>query len=101
MRRQLALLVPTMSQMGKAVEQGGGHLGIADTVGHSPNSRLLVITEALVEFADEVEQQLAAGAGERQAAELVEHDEDEPGKLGRQRSGLADPGIFLKPVHSR
>ena len=46
-----------------------------------------------------MEQQLAAGAGERQVAELVEHDELEPGELGSQGPDLADPGLLLKPVH--
>jgi hypothetical protein len=37
-----------------------------------------------------VEQQLAAGAGERQVAELVEHNHVEPGELGRQGLGLTE-----------
>jgi len=33
-------------------------------------------------------------------AELVEHDHVEPGELSCQGPGLADPGLFLEPVHS-
>ena len=57
-----------------AIEQGRGHLGIAEhgrpfaegEVGRDDHRG------PLVELADQVEQQLAAGAGERQVAELLE-----------------------------
>ena len=63
--------------MGEAVEQRRGHLGVAEDarpfaegeVGGDDDRGLLV------EPADQVEQQLAAGLGERQVAELVEDDE--------------------------
>ena len=63
--------------MGQAVEQRGGHLGVAEyarpfaegQIGGDDHRGLLV------EAADQVEQQLAAGLGERQIAEFVEHDE--------------------------
>jgi len=49
-------------------------LASPNTLGHSPKARLVVTTmgRALVEPADEMEQQLAAGLGERQVAEFVE-----------------------------
>ena len=63
--------------MGEAVEQRGGHLGVAEDarpfaegeVGGDDDRGLLV------EPADQVEQQLAAGLGEGQIAEFVEDDE--------------------------
>jgi hypothetical protein len=47
--------------MGQAVEQRGRHFGTAETLGHSPKASLVVtMIGALVEAADEVEQELAA-----------------------------------------
>ena len=51
-----------------------------------------------------MEQQLAAGAGERQVAELVEDDDVEAGELRRERAGpfdfaqdmLAEAGFLLR-----
>ncbi len=47
------------------------------TVGHSPKARLVVTIDGglLVEPADQVEEELAAGLGEGQIAEFVEDDE--------------------------
>jgi len=69
--------------VGEAVEQGRGHLGVAEhrwpfaegEVGGDDDRG------ALVEPAHEVEQQLAAGLGEGQMAEFVEDDEVAPGEL--------------------
>ena len=63
--------------VGEAIEERGGHLGVAEhgrpfaegEVGRDDDRGLLV------ETADEVEQELATGLGERQIAELVEDDE--------------------------
>ena len=68
--------------MGEPVEQGGGHLGVAEDgrpfaegeVGGDDDRG------ALVEPAQEVEEELAAGLGERQVSELIEDDEVAPGE---------------------
>ena len=46
-----------------------------------------------------MEEKLAAGAGERQVAEFVEHHEVHTGELGGERAGLADAALLLQPVH--
>jgi len=58
-------------------------LASVNALGHSPNDRLRGDKDrgAIVEAADEVEQQLAAGLGERQIAEFVENDEVRPSQV--------------------
>ncbi len=70
------------------------------TDGHSPKVRLVVtmIRGALVEPADEVEQQLASGLGEGQVAELVEDDEVARGQLIGEPALAAGAGFGLEPV---
>lgn len=88
---------------GKAVEHGGGHLRIAEH-GRPLSERQVRGDDhrgAFVKFADEVEQQLAVGTGERQVTELVEHDDVEPRELGCQGPGLADPGLRVEQVHNK
>ena len=87
--------------MGDAVEQRRSHLGITE------DGRPLAEGEvggdddagALIKLADEVEQQLPAGAGERQITELVEYDQVEPRQLRRQGPAFADPGLLFKACH--
>ena len=63
--------------MGEAIEHGGCHFGGAEhlwpirecEIGGDQQRRVFV------EFADQVEQQLAAGLAERQIAEFVDGDE--------------------------
>ena len=72
-----------LAMVGQTVEQGRGHLGVAEDgrpfaegeVGGDDDRG------ALVEPAHEVEEQLPAGLGEGQVAELVEDDEVAPGEL--------------------
>ena len=63
-----------IAMVGDAVERRSGHLGIAEDGG--PLAERQVGGDdhrgLLVEPADQVEQQLSAGLGERQIAELVE-----------------------------
>ena len=67
----------------EAVEQRGGHLGIAENgrpfaegeIGGDDDRR------ALIEAADQVEQQLTARLRERQIAQFVEDDEVEAGEI--------------------
>ena len=85
--------------VGDAVEECGGHLGVAEHGG--PFAEREVGGDdhrgPLVEFADKMEQQLAARARERQIAEFVEDDEIEPGELGGECAGLANAGLLLEP----
>jgi hypothetical protein len=63
--------------MGQPIQHGGGHLGVAEDlrpigegeVGGDQQRRVLI------ELADQMEQQLAAGLAERQIAEFVDDDE--------------------------
>ena len=91
-KRQLSLPVSTMSQWWvmrsssavvilKSPKQGGP-LAKGQVRGDDDRS-------ALVELADQMEEQLTARAGERQLAELVEHHEVEPGELDGQRASCA------------
>ena len=82
--------------MGQAIEERGGHLGVAEDggllaegeVGRHDDGSLLV------EPADQVEQELAAGLSEGQIAELVEEDE----VLAREIVGHAPlPGRHVLP----
>jgi hypothetical protein len=63
--------------MGEAVEHGGGHLGVAEDLGPISEGEVGGDQQrgVLVELADQVEQQLAAGLAERQIAKLVDDDE--------------------------
>lgn len=75
--------------VGETIEKRGGHLRVAEDsgplsegeVGGDDNRGLLV------EPADQVKEQLAAGLGERQVAEFVERDGREVGRVGRTRRG--------------
>ena len=88
-----------IAKVGNAVEQCSRHLGVAEHGG--PFAEREVGGDdhrgPFVELADEMEQQLAARAGERQIVELVEDDELETGKLGGEHAGLANAGLFLEP----
>ena len=63
--------------VGQAVEQRGGHLGVAEDGGPFAESEVGGDDDrgALVEPAHQVEQQLAAGLSEGQIAKFVEDDE--------------------------
>src|SRR5208283_1595754 len=86
--------------MGEAIEQGGGHLGVAEhrrpfgegEVGGDDDRR------PLVEPAYQVEQQLAARLGERQIAEFVEHHQINAGQLLGQPAGDAGASLGLQTV---
>ena len=63
-----------VAMMGEAVEQGRGHFCIAEHTGPFPEGQVRGHRDgrAFIELADEMEQQLAAGLGKGQVAELVE-----------------------------
>jgi len=85
---------------GQAVEQRRGHLGIAEY--RRPFAERQIGSDddrgALVEPADEMEQQLAAGLRERQIAEFVEDNEIPSGELIDEPALAVFPGFGLKPV---
>ena len=72
-----------VAMVGQAVEQRGGHLGVAKHAGPFAERKVGGDDDgrALIEPADQMEQQLAAGLGERQVAEFVEDDEVHPGQM--------------------
>ena len=99
MSRQLSLPVSTMSQwrVSRSTSAVVFLESLPNTLDHSPKSRLVVIiTEVFVELADEVEEELAARAGERQVAELVQHHEVQPGEL----AGEPVAGTGIKAANS-
>jgi hypothetical protein len=85
--------------LGDAVDQRGGHLGIAEHVRPLAEGQVVGDDDRglLVEFADQTEQKLPAGSGERQIAHFIEHHEIEPAELGGDGAGLPDAGFFLEP----
>lgn len=77
--------------MGKAVEQGCGHLGIAKDCGPFAEAEVGGDNDAgaLVKLAHQVEQQRPAGGTERQVSQLVQDHEVELGQAFRDLPGLA------------
>lgn len=70
------------------------------TAGHSPKARFAVDDDrgAFVEAADEVEEKLAAGLGERQIYQIVYDDEVEHGDKVGELSPFAVERLRLEPV---
>jgi len=86
--------------MGEAIEQSSGHLGIREDARPFTEGEVSGDDDrgALVELADEVEQELAAGLCERQIAELVENDEVHTGQV-ISKSALPSIACFgFEPV---
>ena len=89
-----------LAMVGQTVEQGCGHLGVAEDgrpfaegeVGGDDDQG------ALVEPAHEVEEQLPAGLGEGQVAEFVEDDEVAPGELVRGAALASGADLGLEVV---
>ena len=77
--------------MGQAVEQRRRHLGVAEDPGPFTEAEVRRDDDAgaLVELAQEMEQQRPAGGAERQVAKLVENDEVGIGEPARDLAGLA------------
>ena len=69
--------------MGETVEEGSRHLGVAEDAGPFAESEIGGDDHrgALIEPADEVEEELAARLREGQIAEFVENDEVHPGEM--------------------
>ena len=86
--------------MGQPVEECGGHLGVAEYArpfaegqvgGHDDRS-------ALVQSADQVKQQLAAGLSEGEIAELVENNEVHAGEIFGEAVLAAGAGFVLQSI---
>ena len=69
--------------VGKPIEKRGCHLGIAENAWPLAEGEVGRDDDrgTLIEPADHMEKQLAAGLGERQIAEFIEDDEVEAGKI--------------------
>jgi len=100
LKRQLVLPVSmTVAVVSHAIERGGGHLGVDEQLGPIGEARLVVIgiEGVLVELADEMERQLAAGPAERQIAEFIDDDEI----IAQQFSASERPGAGRRAGRSR
>ena len=90
-----------LAMMGQAVEQRGGHLGVAEHRG--PFSEGEVGSDddrgALVEPAHHVEQELSSGLGEGQVTEFVDNDEIAPGELLGGAALATGPELDLELVN--
>ena len=86
--------------MGQPVQQRRSHLGIAEQAW--PFSECEVSGDddggALVEPADEVEQELAAGLGKREVTEFVQDDEVHPSQMLSYPALPPIAGLGLEPV---
>jgi len=84
----------------QAVEQRGRHLCIAEHAGPLAEREIGGDDDggALVEPADEVEQQLAAGFSEREVAEFVEDNEVHPGQMLGNTTLPSVAGLDLQAV---
>ncbi len=82
--------------MGEAVEKGCGHLGIAKDSGPFAEAEVCGYCDAgaLVEFAQQMEEQRAARDAEWQVAQFVQDHEVELGQAFGDLSGFA-LGLFL------
>jgi hypothetical protein len=84
LKRQLSLPISTMSQWWVRRSSSAVVIfGSPNTLGHSAEGEIGGDQNrgALVEPADEVEEELAAGLGERQLAELIEDGEVHAGEI--------------------
>ena len=84
----------------EAVEQSSRHLGVCKDARPFAEGEIGGDDDggALVESADEVEQELAAGLGERQIAEFVEDDEVHAGQVIGKPSLPRVAGFGLEPI---
>jgi hypothetical protein len=86
--------------MGQPVEQRSGHLGVAEHTGPFAEREIGGDDDggALVEPADEMEQQLAAGLRKGQVTEFVEDDEVHPGQMLGEPPLPSVAGLDLQAV---
>ena len=86
--------------MGETVEQRGRHLGVAEHGGPLAEAEISRDDDAgaLVELAQQMEEQGAAGGAERQVAKLVEDDEIGVGEPRRDLAGFALKLLLFESV---
>src|SRR5918994_214594 len=86
--------------MGEPVEERGGHLSVAEDARPLAEGQIGSDDDrgALIEAADQVEQELAAGLGKGQIAELVENDEVHAGEVVGETALAAGAGLGVEPV---
>ena len=84
----------------EAIEQCGGHLGVAEDARPFAEGEIGGddYRGAFVEPADEMEQELAAGLGEGQVAELVEDDEVHAGEVIGEPALASVAGLGFEPI---
>ena len=89
-----------IAMMGQTIEQCGRHLGVGEDGRPFAEGEIGGDDDrgALVEPADEMEQELAASLSERQIAELVENDEVHAGQLIGNPALTGVAGFGLEPV---
>ena len=89
-----------LAMMGQAVQERGGHLGVAKHSWPFGESEVGGDDDgcAFVKFADQMEQQLAPGLGEGEIAQLVEDDEVEAVQVICKAALFAATGLGLKAI---
>jgi hypothetical protein len=89
--------------MGQAIEQRGCHCGIAENARPFGDGQVGREDDrgALIKRSDQGEEQLAAGPGERQISQFVEHDEVEPGRIIGEPSRPAWAWLSRRLTRSR
>ena len=90
-----------LAVMRETVEERGGHLRVAEDARPFAEGQVGCHDDGgpLVELADEVEQELAAGLGEGEIAELVEDQEVEAGDQVRGAALAFGAGFGVELVH--
>jgi hypothetical protein len=83
-----------------AIEQHGGQLGVAKHAGPFAEGEVRGDDDrgSLVEPADEVEQELATGLGERQIAEFIKDDEVHAGQVVGESALATSAGLGLEAI---
>ena len=86
--------------VGQAIEQRGGHLGVAEHARPFAEGQVGGDDDrgALVEPADEVEEELAAGLSEGQIAEFIENDEVHAGQMIGEPALPTVAALGLEPI---
>src|SRR5271168_4528664 len=89
-----------VAAVGETVQQRGCHLGVAEHGGPLSEAEIGCDDDAgaLVELAEQMEEQGPAGGAERQVAKLVEDDEVGVGEPRRDLSGFALKLFLLEGV---
>src|SRR4029077_5243065 len=87
--------------MRQSIEQRGRHLGVCEDAWPFAEGQVGRDDDggALVKAADQMEEQLAAGLGEREIAEFVEDDEVEPGQVIGEAALPAGTGFTFQPIN--